>query len=220
MRLGEIRWAILLPFRRPSLLLVSLLFSGSLYAANLQASVYDIHDPKWVITMAILILLSPFFHGVAILRVRAVQSGKEITTWQALLQAGVSYPRLVVGEILANLIVVAGLFLFILPGVYVGLRLIFYKQAILIDHAAGLTSLRASYRSTAGWRYSVVLLALLAPFYGLVMLIGYVVTVFSWGAFGEALVVIFSALSLIWTNTLLTRLYLQSVRKPHPGSDN
>jgi len=218
MRLRQISWTVLLPFRRPGLLLVFLLFSVALYAANIQASVYDIQSPKWVITMAILILLSPFFHGVVILRVSGVESGKDITIWQALLQTAVSYPRLVVGEILVNLVVVAGLFLFILPGVYVGLRLIFYKQAILIDHATGVTALRVSSRRTPGWRISVFLLALLAPFYGLVILIGYVVTVFSWGAFGEGLVVVASALSLIWTNTLLTSLYLGPVHKPHLGN--
>jgi len=218
MRLHGISWMILLPFRRPGLLLVSLLFSVAVYAANIQANVYDIQSPKWVITMAILILLSPFFHGVVILRVSGVESGKDITIWQALLQTAVSYPRLVVGEILVNLVVVAGLFLFIFPGVYVGLRLIFYKQAILIDHATGVTALRVSSRRTPGWRISVFLLALLAPFYGLVILIGYVVTVFSWGAFGEGLVVVASALSLIWTNTLLTSLYLGPVHKPHLGN--
>jgi len=214
MRLRRISWMVLLPFRRPGLLLFSLLFSGALYVANMQASVYDIGSPKWVITMAILILLSPFFHGVVILRVRGVQSGKDITTWQALLQTSVSYPRLVVGEILVNLVVVAGLFLFILPGVYVGLRLIFYKQAILIDHATGATALKVSSRRTTGWRISLFLLALLTPFYGLVVLIGYVATVFSWGAFGEGLVLVASALFLIWTNTLLTSLYLEPALMP------
>ena len=218
MKLHQISWTVLLPFRHPGLLLVSLLFSVALYAANMQASVYDIQSPKWVIAMAILILLSPFFHGVVILRVRGVESGKDITTWQALLQTAVSYPRLVVGEILVNLIVVAGLFLFILPGVYVGLRLIFYKQAILIDHATGVTALRVSIRRTTGWRISLFLLALLTPFYGLVILIGYIATVFSWGAFGEGLVVVGSALVLIWTNTLLTSLYLEPVHKPHLGN--
>ena len=218
MRLHQISSMVLLPFRRPSLLLVSLLFSVALYAANIQANVYDIQSPKWVIAMGILILFSPLFHGVVILRVRAVESGTDVTTWQALLQTAVSYPRLVVGEILVNLIVVAGLFLFILPGVYVGLRLIFYKQVILIDHATAVTALRVSSRRTTGWRISLFLLALLTPFYGLVILIGYVATVFSWGAFGEGLVVVASALFLIWTNTLLTSLYLEPVHKTHLGN--
>jgi len=220
MRSREIKWALLLPFRHPGLLLVSLLFAGALYAANMQASVYDIQSPKWVITMAILILLSPLFHGVAILRVRGVLSGQDMTMWQALLQTAVAYPRLVVGEILVNLVVVAGLFLFVLPGVYVGLRLIFYKQAILLDHATGVGAMRVSSRRTAGWRVCLSLLALLAPFYGLVILVGYVATVFSLGAFGEGLVVVASALFLIWTNTLLTRLYLESGHKPPSMTDN
>jgi len=215
MRWREISWSIQLPFRRPGLLLISLLFSGALYAANMQASVYDIHSPKWVITMGVLILVSPFFHGVAILCVSGAVTRKEIATWQALSQTVVSYPRLIVGEILVNLAVAAGLFIFILPGVYLGLRLIFYKQAILIDHAAGAAALRVSSRRTPGWRVPLLLLALLAPFYGLAVAIGYAATAFPFGAVGEALVVVVSALCLIWTNALLTKLYLE----PAHGSD-
>ena len=92
------------------------------------------------------------------------------------------------------------------------------QETVTEIQASGGTALRVSSQRTLGWRVSVRLLALLAPFYGLVILIGYVVTAFSWGAFGEGLVVVASALSLIWTNTLLTSLYLEPTRRPHLGN--
>jgi len=214
MRLRRIKWIVSLPFRQPALLVASLLFSGILYVANMQASIYDIHSSKWVITMAVFILLSPLFHGVVILLVRGVERGEAISPWRALSQTAAFYPRLVVGEILVNLVVVAGLFLFILPGIYVGLRFIFYKQAILIDQTAGTAALQTSLRRTPGWRIPLVLILLLAPFYGLVILIGYLVTQYSLGAFGEGLAAAASALTLVWTNALLTSLYLEPTTIP------
>ena len=215
MRLHRISWIVSLPFRQPVLLVASLLFSGILYVANMQASIYDIQSPKLVITMAVFILLSPLFHGVVILLVRGVERGDAISPWRALSQTAAFYPRLVVGEILVNLVVVAGLFLFILPGIYVGLRFIFYKQAILIDQTAGTAALQTSLRRTPGWRIPLVLILLLAPFYGLVILIGYLVTQYSLGAFGEGLAAAASALTLVWTNALLTSLYLEPTMVPH-----
>lgn len=203
-----------LPFRQPALLLASLLFSGVLYVANMQASIYDIQSPKWVITMAVFILLSPLFHGVVILLVRGIARGKAISPWRALSQTASFYPRLVVGEILVNLVVVAGLFLFVLPGIYLGLRFIFYKQAILIDQTTGTAALQTSFRRTPGLRIPLVLILLLAPFYGFVVLIAYLVAQYSLGAFGEGLAVVASALTLVWTNTLLTSLYVEPTTIP------
>ncbi len=182
--------------------------------ANMQASIYDIHSSKWVITMAVFILLSPLFHGVVILLVRGAARGEAISPWRALSQTAAFYPRLVVGEILVNLVVVAGLFLFVLPGIYVGLRFIFYKQAILIDQTTGTAAVQTSFRRTPGWRLPLVLILLLAPFYGFVVLIGYLVAQYSLGAFGEGLAVVASALTLVWTNALLTSLYVEPTTIP------
>jgi len=207
MRFHQINQIILLPFQHPVLLLISLTFSVILYAVTMQASVYDIQNPKWIATMAVLILVSPLFHGVFILLAHGYQTGKKESVGQALSQTLTFYPRLVAGEILVNLIVVAGLFFFLLPGIYAGLRLLFYKQAILIDRVSGSVSLQASSRRTPGWRIPLSLVVLLAPFYGLVILIGYAVLMFPLGAFGDALALISSAFSFAWVNTLLTVLY-------------
>lgn len=209
MRLYRISRVLSLPFRRPLLLIVALIFSGVLYASNLQASVYDIQNPKWVLTMAILILFSPLFHGAFILLVRAYEMGKAIPAQRALAQTLPLYTRLVASEILVNLLVIGGAFLFVLPGVYVGLRLTFYKQAILIDRAPLNAGLKESFRRTAGWRIPLFLLLLLSPFYGLAILVGYAVMMFPLGAFGEAVGLATSALTFAWMNTLLTTLYLR-----------
>lgn len=208
MRLYRISRIVLLPFKRPLLLLISTIFTAVLYAPNSQAGVVDIHNPKWVMTMATFILLSPFFHGVYILLAREYEMGKTLPMRQALSQTASLYPRLVMGEILVNLGVVAGLFLFVLPGIYVGLRLIFYKQAILIDRASGITGPQTSFRRTAGWRAPLFLILWLAPIYGGVVLIGYAVATYSLGIFGEGLAIIGSILSFAWANALLTSLYL------------
>jgi membrane-anchored glycerophosphoryl diester phosphodiesterase (GDPDase) len=97
-----------------------------------------------------------------------------------------------------------------LPGIYIGLRLSFYKQAILINRSSVTAAFRESLRRTTGWRIPLVLLLLLTPFYGLSILAVYVVGTFSLGLVGEGLLLGVSALTFTWTNTFLTSLYLSN----------
>ena len=71
-RLSEV---LALPFRRPLLLALALLLSGILYGAGLQADLDEIGDPQWVVTMAVLLLVSPLFNGAYILAVQAYRGG-------------------------------------------------------------------------------------------------------------------------------------------------
>ena len=214
MKSHQIKRVVCAPFRSPLLLLVALIFSGILYAVDIQASVYDIQNPKWVITMAILILISPLFSGVLILLIYGINTGKAILVRRALTQTLSSYIHLVVGEILVNLVVLAGSFLFVLPGIYLGLRLCFYKQVILIEGATATAAIKGSFRQTVGWRIPGSLLLLLAPFYALAILVGYVVTRLPLGLFGEGLALAASTLTFAWTNTLLTTLYMLNKELP------
>lgn len=214
MKSHQIKRVVCAPFRFPLLLLVALIFSGILYAVDIQASVYDIQNPKWVITMAILILISPLFSGVFILLIYGINTGKAILVRRALTQTLSSYMHLVVGEILVNLVVLAGSFLFVLPGIYLGLRLCFYKQVILIEGATAPAAIKESFRQTVGWRIPGSLLLLLAPFYALAILVGYVVISFPLGLFGEGLTLAASTLTFAWTNTLLTTFYMLNKELP------
>jgi membrane-anchored glycerophosphoryl diester phosphodiesterase (GDPDase) len=59
-----------------------------------------------------------------------------------------------VAVLLTSVLVGAGLLLFVVPGVYLAVRLVFVPQAVVIDGARGPAALRASWGLTDGswWR--------------------------------------------------------------------
>jgi len=219
MSLPATRAILLLPFRRPRLFLAALVYSGLLYGASFLAGIDEIMDPYWVLTMAVLLLLSPFFNGVSILSLHA-RNDKGATLWRALTRTITCYPRLVVGELVVNGLVILGSLAFLVPGVYLGLRLIFYKQAILIDDASLIASLQASAARTTGWRIPVMLLLLLTPFFAVPAAMSYATLAFSLGASGEVLTVVVSAAGLVWVNALVTSVYAPERESPAGGEEN
>ena len=208
-----------IPFRRPVLLCVAFSLSLVLTLTNIQETLYQIENPIWVLGMAILIIVTPLFNGVFILLARGEVREEGGSLQHALNGALTDWPRLVIAGILSNLLVVAGMFLFVLPGIYIGLRLSFYKQVILIDRRSVTAAFMESLRRTTGWRIPLALLLLLAPFYGVSILAVYVVNTYSLGLVGEGLLLVVSALTFAWTNTLLTTLYLsnQEIANLHEG---
>jgi hypothetical protein len=210
-RLSEV---LSLPFRRPLLLALALLLSGILYGAGLQADLDEIKDPQWVITMAVLLLASPLFNGAYILAVQAYRGGGRPSFVGTLGRVVSVYPRLVVGEIVVNALVIGGAFLFIVPGVYFGLRLAFYKQAILLEGTTFSRAVGQSLRQTPTGRETFLLLLYVAPFYAPSVL-AYVVTIaFPLGVAGDALALAGSILTFAWTNVLVTTLYVPSPPRP------
>ena len=199
-----------IPFRRPILLCVSFFLFLVLTLTNIQETLYQIENPMWVFGMAVLILGAPFFNGAFILLAHGEMQKKGRPLRYALNRTLTDWPRLVIAGIVCNLLVAAGLLLFVLPGIYIGLRLSFYKQAILIDRCSVTAAFMSSLRRTIGWQFPLLLLVLLAPFYGFSILAVYVVNMFSLGLVGEGLLLVVSALTFAWTNTLLTSLYLST----------
>ena len=198
------------PFQRPILLGIAFFLSLILTLTNTQETLYQIDSPLWVLSMGVLILLTPLFNGIFILLARSVVREEGGSLQHALNGTLSDYPRLVIAGILSNLLVVAGMFLFVLPGIYIGLRLSFYKQAILIDRRSVTAALTESLRRTTGWRIPLALLLFLAPFYGISILAIYAVNIYTLGLVGEGLLLVVSALTFAWTNTLLTTLYLSN----------
>jgi hypothetical protein len=85
----------------------------------------------------------------------------------AAIQAGLdAFAPVLLAVVLSAAIMVAGFFLFVVPGVIALVRLYFVAQAVVVDGCAGTEALRRSWRLTAGsfWRVLgiVVLLSLLA----------------------------------------------------------
>lgn len=207
MRSALIKETLLLPFRRPVLLVWALVSTAILYLVNRQANIYDISNPRWVITMAAIILLSPLFSGGFILLLQAQNKGEKLSVSQAIIRTfSTYYSFLIAGEFLVNIIVIAGGILFVIPGIYFGLRLIFYKQEILIGGARGTAALKMSIARTRKWRDTMFVFSCLALFYLPTIAVFFVPMSLAWDVY--ALVV--STLTFAWTNILLTRLYMDA----------
>ncbi len=202
----QLKETFLHPFRQPLLLVWALAFTGIFYLVNRQANLYDIANPRWVITMATLILVSPFFNGGFILLLQARRNGEKFSLGQAMSRLTQNYGSLISGEFLVNLIVVAGGILFVIPGIYFGLRLIFYKQEILIGGAHGTAALKMSVARTRQWQGTLSLFGSLSLFYLPAVAVFFVPVSLAWDLYA----LFASALTFAWTNILLTRIYLDA----------
>ena len=208
MRSYPISRALSFPFQRPLLLLLSLFFVGILYAMDSQATLYEIENPKWVLSMGTFILLSPVFNGLFILLVHGEKIGEPLTLSQALTRLLPRYGHLVAGEIMVNLGVFIGFLLLFIPGAYLGLRWIFYKQAIVIDGASGTAGMRTSFAMTQDWHDLVFLLRFLAILYAPTFLVVGATIALPLGGIGNWIARAVSVLTFAWVNTLLTDLYV------------
>jgi hypothetical protein len=221
MRSVRPREVLALPFRNPVLFVVALAFSGLLYAVNLQASLYDIQNPRWVITMATLLLLSPLFAGVFILLVREVERGEgRLTVGRAVSRTLVVYGPLVVGELVVNLGVAFGMLLFVVPGIYLGLRWSLYKQAILVDGKGALAGMRTSFDRTRSGRALIELFVALSACYAPTVIFGYATLAVQLGVAADIIALVLSTLTFAWANGFLTLRYLRGtdVEAGPPGA--
>jgi len=203
--------ALRLSFQHPRWILLSLVYTGACYAANQHAGLFDIDDPLWILTVACLLLLSPIYHGLLILGVieGVVAKTERISVFVAVCGA---FPGLVLGELLTAAAVMVGSLLFLLPGIYIGIRLVYYKQALLIDRRSLWEAFRESFRRTAGGRQAACLLGCLAVFYGVGIGIDWllVATAPSWLL--HPVTVSISAFLLTWINVLFTLLFVADLQ--------
>jgi len=191
----------------PYLVAISLSFAALLFAANQQANLYDIQNPRWVLTMGLLILLSPLVHSLFLTRVRTILQQGPSSIKHGFAASAAFYPRLVTGEVLVSLVAAAGLFLLLLPGIYIGLRLSLYKQAIILEGKSLTAALRESMVRTSSWPALGSILLVLAPIYGMEVLVGYLSGTLLSEDWGTAVAVLASAAGFSLMNTFLTAIY-------------
>ena len=141
----RIRQAAKLLIRLPSIGVASLAYSSAIYLSSLRADLLDISDPWWIVTLGLVLLLSPVYHTFVIRRTTASVTGQVFGLRDLPME---SFGDLVVGELLVNVLVILGGALFLLPGIYVGLRSIYYKQIIVLRKARSLSAIRESFRMT------------------------------------------------------------------------
>ncbi len=211
MRIWESASRVLLfPFRRPSLLLLSVVYSGLLYAAVLRAGILDVANPYWVLSVGALLLLSPIYHALLLPAIERALRGAP-ADWRSALRAWhVSFPRLFVGELVVGAAVVVGGLLFLIPGIYAGMRLIYYKQSIVLDREPIGAALRASAQATADQRSTVGLFFRLAALYGCILGLDTLFIAYAPDAAVHVGSVLGSALLLVWMNVLVTTSYVRS----------
>ncbi len=210
MRSAQVKRLLRISFTDPHLIAVSLLFSAILFAANQQAPFYDIQNPRWVLSMGLLILFSPIAHSFLLIRIRALLNQDSSPIKRGLAASAAFYPRLVVGEILVSLVTAAGLFLLLLPGIYIGLRLSFYKQEIILNGKSLIVALRESAARTRSWHTVGLILLILAPIYGIEVLVGYLAGSIALGMWSIIIAIFAAAAGFSLMNVFITAIYLET----------
>jgi hypothetical protein len=215
MRIWErLRSGLLLPFRFPELLALSVGYSGLLYAASLRAGFLDVRNPYWVLSVGGLLLLSPIYHALLLPAIATALRGTR-ADWRAVLDdARDLFPRLFLGEVVVGAAVVAGGLLLLIPGIYVGMRFIYYKQSIVFERRSAIPALRESLRLTLDWRSTVGLFLCLAVLCGSTVGLDSLLVARAPGLAIHVGAVTGTALLLVWMNVLVTSAYVNRGGKP------
>jgi len=196
----------------PSIGIVSLLFSIALHLASLRGDLLDISNPWWVLTVGLVLLLSPLYHVFVISRVAAYLEQHTFSLRDIPIEA---FGGLVMGELLVNAAVVLGGAVLVLPGIYFGLRAVFYKQAIVLHKAQAVTGIRASFRLTAEPRVLFQILVLMALAYCVPLVVDFLVSPTTYALWIHPLAIFVSAVFLAWINVVVTILFLELVTREH-----
>jgi hypothetical protein len=185
----------------PSIGLASLAYSSGIHLSSLRASLLDISDPWWVVTIGLMLLLSPAYHAWVIGKTGALVRGETFPLRKLPME---SFSDLVIGELLVNAFVVLGSVLFLLPGIYVGLRSIYYKQIIILHKARSMEAIRQSFRLTMAPRVVFQMLLLLATVYSIPLAADYLLTPVTQAWWVHPISILVSTLFLAWVNVYIT----------------
>ncbi len=209
MRIWErLRRGLLLPLRFPALLGLSVGYSALLYAASLQAGFLDVRNPYWVLSVGGLLLLSPIYHALLLPAIASALQGTR-ADWRAVLSdARDLFPQLFLGEVLVGAAVIAGGLLLLIPGIYVGMRFIYYKQSIVFERKSAILALRESLRMTLDWRSTVGLFLCLAALYGCTVGLDSLLITHAPSLVVHVAAITGTALLLVWMNVLVTSSYV------------
>jgi len=195
------RQAARLLMQAPAIGLASLAYSGAIHIASLRADLLDITDPWWVVTIGLVLLLSPIYHIVVIGMVDAFHREESCPLRTLPVE---TFGDLVLGELLVNALVVLGSALFFLPGIYIGLRSIFYKQIIILHKARPLEAIRESFKLTMPPRVVLQVFLLLAASYCLPLLIEYLLAPITQAWWIHPVGILVSTSFIAWVNVYIT----------------
>jgi len=198
---AQSRQALQLIAHAPSIGVVSFVYSGLIQAASIRADLLDIANPWWIVTIGLILLLSPLYHMVVIGKVAAILS-KQSFSWRALpIEA---FAALVAGELLVNAGVIAGSAAFLLPGIYLGLRAVYYKQAIILHKARALAGIQQSFRMTAPPRVMLQILLMFSVSYCIPLAVDFLVMPAMQSLWVHVIAILVSTGFVAWINVYVT----------------
>jgi hypothetical protein len=187
--------------------IASLLYAGVIYASTLRADFLDIGDPWWVVTVGLVILLSPLYHALVIQAVAAHAEHRPFSLRDIPME---SFGGLVAGELIVNASVALGSMLFLLPGIYIGLRAIYYKQSIVLRKARAVEAVRASFALMTDSRSLLWMFLLLAGAYAVLLGTDFFLLPVSTAPWIHPIAILISAAFLAWVNGYITLSFLDA----------
>jgi hypothetical protein len=129
---------------------------------------YDASPPlaETLIPVAVsFLVVAPLINAICIKVLQSIASGEEPRAGRAIIEGFEAFTPLFFAVVLAAAGITLGLFLFIVPGIYIAVRWFFVPQAVVIEGASGPSALTVSMRLTDGlwWRtFGIVAVANLA----------------------------------------------------------
>lgn len=194
---------LFLPFFVISLL-NSVLASGAL-AAGMGAN--------WslILNLAVVVALVPIANAVTIILDRSIANRRRLSFGRAV---GLAFQQafLLIGvTFIAWMAAISGLFLLIVPGIFLYVKFIFVTQEVVLGKANNFEAgLRDSWEHTSGywWNLFTILLALEVPLLLLSLLSGQLPV-----GWGQTFQVIFSTVAQTWIIVVFTHTYVRIRKK-------
>lgn len=144
------------------------IFLLSLFNAILASDIFvGIFGPvaSLGITLILLLLFSPLAAGLVILIDRGIQARTDINMVQTMTRVGKKIFLLVGTNAISWIGIFVGFMLFIIPGLYLLIKLIFINQKILLDDERSVEQIfRGSWNLTSGWMIELFTLIALLMF--------------------------------------------------------
>jgi len=193
---------LFLPFFVISLL-NSILASGALVTAM---------GANWslIVNLVAVVLLVPIANAVVIILDRSIVDRRRLSLSRAVNIAFRKAVLLIGVNFIAWMAAISGLFLLIIPGVFLYVKFIFVTQEVILGGATNFEAgLRDSWEHTSGywWNLFTILLALEVPLLLLSLLLGRLPV-----GWGQTFQVIFSTLAQTWIIIVFTHTYVR-IRK-------
>jgi len=188
----------------------SLLYSAALYASSLQADLFELANPWWILTSATILLLSPLYHAIII---PAIARARGLSTSSNLGETLERFVPLFLGQVLVNLGVILGSMLLVVPGIFVGLRTIYYKQAVILHGATVREAILSSLQRTGAGKRLVEIFLVLGVLYCVPLGMEFFVLAALPLALRHVVAVFGTALFISWANAFVTDSYLQTAAR-------